>query len=106
MQQEQGGCSGIFRCGKATTYEGGIHVPAFIHWTGVIEPRKSNELFSAMDIVPTVMNIVGHPIEKSDIKHLHGVDQSGLIFHHQKVNHIASLIGLPIDLRLANEKML
>ena len=86
MQQEQGGCSGIFRCGKATTYEGGIHVPAFIHWTGVIEPRKFNELFSAMDIVPTVMNIVGHPIEGSVIKPLHGVDQSKTIFHSKKVN--------------------
>ena len=88
MQQEQGGCSGSLRCGKGTTWEGGIRVPAFIHWKGKIQPTKSDELFSAMDILPTLMNIVGHPIEKSDFEHLHGVDQSKTVFSNQKVTCI------------------
>ena len=85
MRREQGGCAGGLRCGKATNWEGGIRVPAFIHWKNVIRPRKSDELFSALDIVPTFMSIVGHQIESSEV--LHGFDQSKFIFEEDsKVN--------------------
>ena len=53
------------RCGKATNWDGGVRVPALIHWKDAIQPRKSNELFSALDVVPTFMKIVGHPIENN-----------------------------------------
>ena len=76
----------MFRCGKATYWEGGIRVPAFIKWNGIIEPRKSDELFSALDILPTVMNVAGQPIMNIEDENLHGVDQSKTIFEGQEVN--------------------
>ena len=92
MQKEQGGCAGLLRCGKATNWEGGVRVPAFVHWKNVIKPRKSNELFSALDIVPTFMNIIGHPIENDENEVLHGVDQTKFIFKEEKVNYYSSCI--------------
>ena len=86
MRQEQGGCSGQLRCGKATYWEGGIRVPAFIQWDGIIEPRKSDELFSALDILPTVMNAVNQPLNNVEKLKLHGIDQSKAILSRQKVN--------------------
>ena len=32
MRRERGGCAGLLRCGKGTTYEGGVRVPAGIAW--------------------------------------------------------------------------
>ena len=80
-RQERGGCAGPLRCGKATTWEGGIRLPAFWHWPGRIEPRKSFELFSAMDILPTIMNVIGEPIQDE----VNGVDQSKFIFSNEGV---------------------
>ena len=87
-RREQGGCAGSLRCGKATNWDGGVRVPALVHWKDAIQPRKSNELFSALDVVPTFMNIVGHPIENMKIEVLHGVDQSRLIFQDEKVSKL------------------
>ena len=84
------------RCGKATTWEGGIRVPALIHWQGVIEPRKSTELFSALDIMPSVMSIIGHPIKYDKFEDFHGIDQSKMIFIGQKVIEISFFIKLLI----------
>jgi arylsulfatase A-like enzyme len=36
-RHDQGGCAGLLRCGKGTTWEGGMRVPAFISWPGRIE---------------------------------------------------------------------
>ena len=32
LRRERGGCAGLLRCGKGTTYEGGVRVPASIAW--------------------------------------------------------------------------
>ena len=88
VRHQRGGCAGLLRCGKATTWEGGIRVPAFIHWQNVIEPRKSTGLFSAMDIMPTLMSLIGHPIKNAKKEGLHGTDQSKTIILGQKVNKV------------------
>ena len=69
-------------CGKGTTWEGGVRVPAFFYWKTMINPGKSDALISAMDIVPTVMSVVGHPIQPRE--NLAGLDQSKVIFKHEK----------------------
>ena len=75
---------------KTSLWKGGIRVPALIHWKGVIEPRKSTELFSALDIMPTFMSIIGHPIKNMESEGVHGIDQSKMIFLGQ-VNKVQVL---------------
>jgi arylsulfatase A len=49
--------------GKGTTWEGGMRVPGFIVWEGredIIKPNTiSKQIYSSMDIVPTILNILG-----------------------------------------------
>lgn len=39
-RQERGGCAGPLRCGKGTTWEGGVRVPLFVHWPQRITPGR------------------------------------------------------------------
>ena len=49
-----------FRGGKFSNYEGGHRVPAVARWPGKIEGGwTSNELITGMDLLPTIMDIVG-----------------------------------------------
>jgi len=53
---------------KEALYDGGVRVPYFVKWPGVIKPStKSNQIVANVDVVPTIMDIVGHqPQEKFD----------------------------------------
>ena len=49
---------------KATAYEGGIHVPAFVHYSGKVAPgTRSDGLGTVMDLLPTFLALAGtqHP---------------------------------------------
>ena len=50
-----------FRGAKGSTWEGGVRVPTFVYWKGVIEPRKSDGLFDLGDIFNTCASIAGAP---------------------------------------------
>jgi arylsulfatase A-like enzyme len=53
-----------FRRHKATAFEGGIHVPAFVHFQGMVEPGVINDGFgTVMDLLPTFLDLAGteHP---------------------------------------------
>jgi arylsulfatase len=51
-----------FRGEKDTNYEGGWRVPCLIRWPGVLEPGSvSNEIFSHMDMLPTLLGAAGEP---------------------------------------------
>ncbi|WP_304487956.1 sulfatase-like hydrolase/transferase [Chitinophaga sp. Cy-1792] len=50
-----------FRGAKGSTYEGGVRVPTFVYWKGVVKPRKSDGLFDLADVLPTSMAIAGKP---------------------------------------------
>ena len=74
---EHAGSSGGFREGKGTTFEGGHRVPCIVRWPGVVPAgRVSNKLLSAMDILPTVLNLCGarQPRQKID-----GIDFTALL---------------------------
>jgi len=50
--------SGYWNVGKGSTWEGGIHEPAFAVWPGVIPANtRSEEVVSSMDVLPTVARI-------------------------------------------------
>ncbi len=50
-----------FRGYKGTTWEGGVRVPTFVYWKGMVAPRKSEGLFDLADIFPTALNLAGKP---------------------------------------------
>jgi arylsulfatase A-like enzyme len=57
-----------FRGEKNENWEGGYRVPTVIRWPGVIEPGTvSNDIFSHMDMVPTLMAAVGVPDVKEQL---------------------------------------
>jgi arylsulfatase len=51
----------VFRGGKGSTWEGGVRVPTFVYWKGMITPRKSDGLFDLSDIFPTALSLAGKP---------------------------------------------
>jgi arylsulfatase A-like enzyme len=51
-----------FKGGKLSTWEGGMRVPLVVRWPGHIKPGTvKNEMFSALDWVPTFVDIAGGP---------------------------------------------
>ncbi|WJD51098.1 sulfatase-like hydrolase/transferase [Enterobacter sp. PGRG2] len=48
-----------FRGSKGSTWEGGVRVPTFVYWKGMIQPRKSDGLFDITDIFPTSLALAG-----------------------------------------------
>ncbi|POP42674.1 arylsulfatase [Superficieibacter electus] len=48
-----------FRGAKGSTWEGGVRVPTFVYWKGMIQPRKSDGLFDLSDIFPTSLALAG-----------------------------------------------
>ena len=91
-----GGVNGDLRCGKGTTYEGGVRVPTIIRWPGHVEAGSENqEIMSALDWFPTLGTLAGY-VPAADVKH-DGYDASGMLFggktslrlenyYHQSVN--------------------
>lgn len=41
MRMARGGSSGLLKCGKGTTYEGGMREPAVAYWPGRITPGET-----------------------------------------------------------------
>jgi arylsulfatase len=64
-----------FRGEKDTNWEGGWRVPCAIRWPGVIKPgTMSNEVFSHVDMLPTLLAAAGEPdiVEKCKKGHKAG----------------------------------
>ncbi|XP_068959020.1 arylsulfatase A [Petaurus breviceps papuanus] len=76
MRMLRGGSSGILRCGKGTTYEGGVREPALAFWPGHILPGVSHELASVLDLLPTVAALASAQLPNVT---LDGVDLSPIL---------------------------
>jgi arylsulfatase A-like enzyme len=44
---------------KGNYYEGGIRVPLFVNWPGVVAPGRSSEPVIGLDLFPTIVEIAG-----------------------------------------------
>lgn len=55
----QGADNGPLRMGKGTVYEGGIRVPGFVHWPGVVKPGKTAQVMTPVDWLPTLAGAAG-----------------------------------------------
>ena len=77
------GCAGPLRCGKGTTWEGGQRVPGMISYLNKIEPGVSHALASSLDIMPTIMSIVGDPLPDDGV----GYDLSDYLINGGKASN-------------------
>ncbi|KAM6090435.1 arylsulfatase A isoform 2-T2 [Theristicus caerulescens] len=77
MRMARGGSSGLLKCGKGTTYEGGMREPAVAYWPGHITPGVTHELASTLDILPTLTTLAGAALPKVA---LDGYDLSPVLF--------------------------
>ncbi|CAM5086581.1 unnamed protein product [Natator depressus] len=77
MRMARGGSSGLLKCGKGTTYEGGMREPAVAYWPGRISPGVTHEMASTLDVLPTLAALAGVPLPSVP---LDGYDLSPVLF--------------------------
>lgn len=76
--KEDGGTAGPLRGGKGTNWEGGQRVPFVAHWPSGIRPgRTSDQVMTAMDLLPTVAALVGAELPTDRV--IDGRDASALL---------------------------
>ncbi|CAJ1056891.1 arylsulfatase A [Xyrichtys novacula] len=80
MRMSRGGNAGPLRCGKGTTYEGGMREPAIAFWPGIIRPGVTHEIASTLDILPTIASLSGAKLPQVM---LDGVDMTDILFSHE-----------------------
>lgn len=73
-----------FRGCKGSDWEGGVRVPTFAYWKGMIGPRRSEGLFDQADLLPTVVALAGKPGAQlaeffPKTTYIDGVDQTGML---------------------------
>ncbi|TRY70082.1 hypothetical protein TCAL_16371 [Tigriopus californicus] len=81
MRHERGGSAGLFRCGKDTTWEGGLRVPAFLYYPVHVQPGITHELASTLDVTPTILALA-NVTSRTDVSH--GFDLSPLFLNHSQ----------------------
>lgn len=81
MRMSRGGNAGPLKCGKGTTYEGGMREPAIAYWPGTITPGVTHELVSTLDILPTIAGLAGAKLPSVQ---LDGVDMTDILINHGK----------------------
>lgn len=73
LDQKPPASNGKFRGGKASLYEGGVRVPAFVNWPAKLRPRVVNEPLHVVDVMPTLLALAGgrgspdHPFDGKDM---------------------------------------
>ena len=89
-----------FRGEKNTNWEGGYRVPCAIRWPGVIQPGTvDNNIYSHMDMIPTVMAAVGVPDVKEQLLKGMQVGDKTFKVHLDGYNVMDSLAGKGPDPR-------
>lgn len=73
-----------FRGCKGSTWEGGVRVPTFAYWKGMIKPRRTEGLFDQADLFNTAISMAGKPAAQvaefvPKTSYIDGVDQTGML---------------------------
>ncbi|XP_016383011.1 arylsulfatase A [Sinocyclocheilus rhinocerous] len=93
MRKSRGGNAGLMKCGKGTTYEGGMREPAIAYWPGSIQPGVTRALASSLDILPTFAKLAGAALP--DVQ-LDGVDMTNILLNYGPVREkIIKIYGQP-----------
>jgi arylsulfatase A-like enzyme len=83
-----------FRSEKTTNWEGGYRVPCMIRWPGKIAPGSvSNEIFSSLDWLPTLMAAIGEPEIKGKLLAGHNAGAKTFKVHLDGYNQLPNLTG-------------
>lgn len=88
------GGSTPFRSEKDTNWEGGWRVPALLRWPGVTKPGTvSNEIFSHVDVLPTLLAAAGEPDIAEKLKKGHKAGNKTFKVHIDGYNLLPFLKG-------------
>ncbi len=69
-----------FRCGKWSTWEGGVREPGIVSWKGMIKPGQvSDGLFDFCDLLPTSLALAGAWDLIPEDRFIDGVDQTSFL---------------------------
>ncbi|WP_131858882.1 arylsulfatase [Bosea sp. BK604] len=83
-----------FRSEKNTNWEGAFRVPALIRWPGKIQAGSiSNELFSGLDWMPTLLAAAGEPDIKEKLLKGHQAGNKSFKVHLDGYNQLPHLLG-------------
>ena len=83
-----------FRSEKNTNWEGAFRVPCMIRWPGRIKPGEiSNEIFSGLDWLPTLMAAVGDPDIKDKLLKGYQAGSKTFTVHLDGYNQLPYLTG-------------
>lgn len=86
-----------FRGSKGSTWEGGVRVPTFAYWKGMIQPRKSEGLFDMADLFNTSLGLAGKngaalsKLVPSD-RYIDGIDQTSFLLTDNGVSNRRSIL--------------
>lgn len=80
-QKENGGSAGLLRCGKGSTWEGGIRVPAIAWWPGKIRKSRTHQLTTLVDLYPTIMKMARGKVPQD--RKMDGIDMTKVLFRKE-----------------------
>lgn len=60
---EGGADNSPFRLGKNSVYEGGARVPSVIYWKDRLAPRKTAQMITVQDVLPTLLAAIGVSVD-------------------------------------------
>ncbi|XP_062500868.1 arylsulfatase A-like [Corticium candelabrum] len=83
-RQIRGGNQGLLKCGKGTTYEGGMREPAIAWMPGKVTPGRTMELAATVDVFVTISKMGGGKIPTD--RPIDGVDMAPILFNNEKSN--------------------
>lgn len=112
---DHGGSAGMLRCGKQTTFEGGMRVPTVVQWKARIEPGQVVEgMHNMMDWLPTFAELsrgqlpADRPIDGENIAQVllgEGERQGDQLFYYlHQTGEIAAYRQGDWKLKLPREK--
>ena len=86
-----------FRGHKGSSWEGGVRVPTFVYWKGVISQRKSDGLFDLADLFNTCISIAGAPGAEAakfvpKDRYIDGIDQASFLLADKGLSNRRSRI--------------
>ena len=86
-KSDRDGSSGILRCGKGSTWEGGMRVPAIAWWRRMVIRGFTHQLASTIDLLPTIFTMAG--VEASENITLDGYDMTKFLY--QRAGRVCTL---------------